>query len=171
MLKEINFAALAKQEVNARKRIRYLALAHFKDGLSRAAIAEALKVSRTSINKWVSSFLNEGLEGLNAISPSGRPSGLSLQQKQQLSHYIETHSELNQGGRLQGVDIQNYIASHFSVEYEISNIYRLLRELNFSWITSRSKHPKQSQEAQDVFKKLSNGNDPSHTMADPVRKC
>ena len=83
-----------------------------------------------------------------------------MQSKKALSDYIEAYSELNKGGRLQGVDIQNYIAEHFSIEYEISNIYRLLRELNFSWITSRSKHPKQSQEAQDVFKKLPDGNDP-----------
>ncbi len=170
MLKEINFVALAKQETNARKRMRYLALAHFQDGLSRYAIADALKVSRTSVNKWVSSFLNNGLEGLSEASRPGRPSGLTLQQKKTLSDYIETYSQLNQGGRLQGADIQAYIATHFAIEYEISNIYRLLRELDFSWITSRSKHPKQSQKAQDVFKKLSSGNDPSHTIADQVRK-
>jgi transposase len=171
VLKDIDFVALAKQEKNARKRMRYLALAHFKDGLSRYAIADALKISRTSINKWVSSFLNNGLPGLNELSRSGRPSGLTLKQKKALCVYIEDHSALNQGGRLQGIDIQNYIALHFSIEYEISNIYRLLRELGFSWITSRSKHPKQSQEAQDVFKKLSNGNDPSHPMADSTKKC
>ncbi|WP_082798331.1 winged helix-turn-helix domain-containing protein [Vibrio cidicii] len=28
--------------------------------------------------------------------------------------------------------------------------------MGFSWITSRSKHPKQSQEAQDDFKKIQN---------------
>ncbi len=143
--------------------MRYIALAHFKEGASRTAIADALKMSRTSINKWVSLFLNNGLEGLNDASPPGRPSGLTLKQKNKLGRYIEKHSELNQGGRLQAVDIQNYIAIHFSIEYEVSNIYRLLRELGFSWITSRSKHPKQSQEAQDVFKKLPNGNDPSHS--------
>ena len=152
MLTEIDFIALARKETNARKKMRYLALAHFKEGQSRAAIADALKISRTSINKWVSLFLNHGLEGLNDARRTGRPSGLTLQQKKALSDYIEAYSELNKGGRLQGVDIQNYIAEHFSIEYEISNIYRLLRELNFSWITSRSKHPKQSQEAQDFFK-------------------
>ena len=160
MLTEIDFIALARKETNARKKMRYLALAHFKEGQSRTAIADALKISRTSINKWVSLFLNHGLEGLNDARRTGRPSGLTLQQKKALSDYIEAYSELNKGGRLQGVDIQNYIAEHFSIEYEISNIYRLLRELNFSWITSRSKHPKQSQEAQDVFKKLPDGNDP-----------
>jgi len=32
----------------------------------------------------------------------------------------------------------------------------LLHALNFSWITSRSRHPKQSQEIQDDFKKIQN---------------
>ncbi|WP_102458604.1 winged helix-turn-helix domain-containing protein [Vibrio splendidus] len=32
--------------------------------------------------------------------------------------------------------------------------------MGFSWITSRSKHPKQSQQVQDDFKKIQNRNDP-----------
>ncbi|PTP18423.1 hypothetical protein CWO07_25070, partial [Vibrio splendidus] len=36
----------------------------------------------------------------------------------------------------------------------------LLHELNLSWITTRSKHPKQSEEAQESFKKIPNRNDP-----------
>ncbi|WP_372154290.1 MULTISPECIES: helix-turn-helix domain-containing protein, partial [unclassified Vibrio] len=36
--------------------MRLLALAHFKDGLSRTQIAKSLKVSRTSVNKWVRIF-------------------------------------------------------------------------------------------------------------------
>ena len=36
--------------------------------------------------------------------------------------------------------------------YELSNVYRLLRELGFSWITSRSRHPKQDGQVQEAFK-------------------
>lgn len=64
---------------------------------------------------------------------------------------------------------QSYISDRFGIEYEISNIYRLLHHLNFSWITSRSRHPKQDEGVQTFFKKLSNGNDPSHPLADPIR--
>nr|WP_155759590.1 winged helix-turn-helix domain-containing protein [Vibrio natriegens] len=32
--------------------------------------------------------------------------------------------------------------------------------MGFSWITSRSKHPKQSKQTQDDFKKIQNRNDP-----------
>nr|WP_258191571.1 helix-turn-helix domain-containing protein [Photobacterium profundum] len=37
--------------------MRFLALAHLKDGHSRTQIAKYLKVSRTSINKWIQVFL------------------------------------------------------------------------------------------------------------------
>ncbi|HFQ5284237.1 TPA: helix-turn-helix domain-containing protein [Vibrio vulnificus] len=42
--------------------MRLLALAHFKDGHSRTQIAKFLKVSRTSVNKWVQTFLEQGLK-------------------------------------------------------------------------------------------------------------
>ncbi|WP_424141072.1 helix-turn-helix domain-containing protein, partial [Psychromonas aquatilis] len=41
-------------------KMRLLALAHFQDGHSRTQIAQFLKVSRTSVNKWVSIYLSEG---------------------------------------------------------------------------------------------------------------
>ncbi|WP_368411011.1 winged helix-turn-helix domain-containing protein [Colwellia sp. 3_MG-2023] len=73
------------------------------------------------------------------------------------------------GGRLQVKNIQSYITEHFSVEYEISNIYRLLHHLNFSWITCRSRHAKQEESVQTLFKKLPDGNYPSHSVENPVR--
>jgi len=39
MLQNTNFTALAKRENNDRKRIRFLALADFQDGLKKAALA------------------------------------------------------------------------------------------------------------------------------------
>ncbi|EIV8505863.1 helix-turn-helix domain-containing protein [Vibrio parahaemolyticus] len=44
-------------------KMRLLALAHFKDGYSHTQIVKFLKVSRTSGNNWVQTFLEEGLEG------------------------------------------------------------------------------------------------------------
>ncbi|WP_170293577.1 helix-turn-helix domain-containing protein, partial [Shewanella litoralis] len=56
-MNNINLAALAKSEKSARKRIRYLALLHFTEGHSRTVIANMLKVSRTSVNAWVTNYL------------------------------------------------------------------------------------------------------------------
>ncbi|KZN54311.1 hypothetical protein N482_24545, partial [Pseudoalteromonas luteoviolacea NCIMB 1942] len=64
------------------------------------------------------------------------------------------HAESNDGGRLIGADIQTYISKRFNVNYQLGNVYRLLHSLELSWITTRSKHPKQSKEAQEAFKKV-----------------
>ncbi len=155
-----NFSQLIASTSNARMRIRLLAISHFVDGKNRTEIASFLKVSRTSVNKWVSQYLNEGLEGLIEKPHSGRPSLLSQSQRLQIKNYVIENAIKPQGGRLQGKDIQRYINSEFNVLYQKSNVYNLLNELNLSWITTRSKHPKQSKEAQDAFKKIPNRNDP-----------
>ncbi|EPS3401391.1 helix-turn-helix domain-containing protein [Vibrio vulnificus] len=53
--------------------MRLLALAHFKDGHSRTQMAKFLKVSRTSVNERVQTFLEEGLEGLQEKPRTSRP--------------------------------------------------------------------------------------------------
>lgn len=150
---DIDFLALAKAEPKARKRIRYLALAHFRQGHSRTDIAKFLKVGRNSVNKWVQRFLDDKI-------PPGRPAQLSDKQLKTIALYVEKQSKTEQGGRLTAYDIQAYVEAQFGISYEVSNIYRLLRLLGFSWITSRSRHPKQSQSVQDAYKKLPAGNDP-----------
>lgn len=150
---DIDFLALAKAEPKARKRIRYLALAHFRQGHSRTDIAKFLKVGRNSVNKWGQRFLDDKI-------PPGRPAQLSDKQLKTIALYVEKQSKTEQGGRLTAYDIQAYVEAQFGISYEVSNIYRLLRLLGFSWITSRSRHPKQSQSVQDAYKKLPAGNDP-----------
>ena len=92
----------------------------------------------------------------------GRPAGLNELQRSQLREFIDEQCLRTSGGRLQGMDIQAYIEQTFGVIYRLSNIYRLLHEMGFSWITSRSKHPKQAPQVQETFKKLPTGNDPLH---------
>ena len=58
---------------NARMRLRLLAVSHFIDGQSRTQIAIFLKVSRTSLNKWVHTYLHEGLDGLKEKSTQAAP--------------------------------------------------------------------------------------------------
>jgi hypothetical protein len=72
----------------------------------------------------------------------------------QLSQYIHDNSIKPKGGRLKAKIFVAYITQAFKVDYSIDNIYRLLHQLGFSWITSRSRHPKQSDEVQEAFKKF-----------------
>ncbi len=155
-LNNTDFRKLASQQKTIQMKMRLLALAHFKEGHSRTQIAKYLKVSRTSVNKWVQVFLEEGLEGLQEKPRTGRPAFLTLEQRKQLSEFIKNNAESSSGGRLVASDIHRYIVQHFDKHYHPNSIYYLLEHMVFSWITPRSKHPKQSQQIQDDFKKIPN---------------
>ena len=106
------------------------------------------RISNVTSHKPVAS-LDFGLAGLNAKPRSGRPPKLTQNQLAQVKSYVVDNAIKPQGGRLQGKDIQDYIEATFGVTYQKTNVYHLLHKLNLSWITTRSKHPKQSIEAQE----------------------
>ena len=155
-LQDYDFKALAKKQKSIQMKMRYLALWHFSNGMSRTQIAKSLGVSRTSVNLWVKIFLNEGIDALQHKPRGGKASYLSEAQKEQLKQFILDNSVKPNGGRLVGEDIRLYIQTQFSCTYHLDSVYVLLKKLGFSWVTSRSKHPKQSKEAQEAFKKIRN---------------
>jgi transposase len=161
--------ALSRKEPNARKRIRLLAVSLFFEGENRTNIAKRLNTARASVNKWVSNYLNNGVAGLNNKPIKGRPAKLTSQQLNTLSDYVKYSASSSEGGRLMGKDIAQYIYDQFNIRYHTDHIYKLLKKRGFSWITSRSKHPKQSNESQEAFKKVPSGNDPSHPRTSPFR--
>ncbi|WP_198402022.1 helix-turn-helix domain-containing protein [Shewanella benthica] len=69
--KNTDFNALARSQTSIQMKMRLLALAHFQDGKSQTQIAQFLKVSRTSVNKWVHVYLTEGLAGLQEKPHTG----------------------------------------------------------------------------------------------------
>lgn len=160
----IDFKSLIAKETNGRMRVRLMALSHIKEGANNSQTARNLHISRRIVNDWLKSFYAQGLDGLKEKSRSGRPSRLNEVQLAKLSEYIRNNSIKESGGRLNAQVLVNYIAQEFNLNYCVSNVYRLLHQLGFSWITSRSRHPKQSDEIQENFKKIRKGNDPH----DPV---
>ncbi|HAS6410520.1 TPA: IS630 family transposase [Vibrio vulnificus] len=154
-LNNIDFKKLASQQKSIQMKMRLLALAHFKEGHSRTQIAKFLKVSRTSVNKWVQTFLEEGLEGLQEKPRTGRPAFLNAEQREQLSQYIKARSSAKKIETISmNHTIHAYIVNEFGKHYHPDSIYYLLNHMGFSWITSRSKHPRQSRQIQDDFKKF-----------------
>jgi len=127
-----NLSSLVKKEQNARMKLKLLAVLHFKEGKSRYQIARYLKVSRTSVNGWVSKYLANGLEGLRDKKHPGRPTSLTRQQLKQLVIYLNQLLERRPVESVSGCDIQTYIVESFGVEYEKSAIYRLLNRLGYS---------------------------------------
>ena len=150
---EQELKALSNNVIDHRMRMRLLAVTHFKAGKNRARVARMLNVSRRMVNDWVANYLTGGINALESKKPSGRPSRLTEQQKAALAHYIEQQSQSCKGGRLNGEMLQSYIQATFGVSYHQNSIYNLLKSMNISWTTSRSKHPKQDIEIQEEFKK------------------
>ncbi len=103
-----DFSALINATSNARHRLKLLAISHFIDGKNRTEIASFLKVSRRSVNIWIKAYLDHGLAGLNAKSPTGRPPRLSPEQLAQVKSYIVDNAIKLEGGRLQGKDVQKF---------------------------------------------------------------
>lgn len=152
--------ALSKKEKNPNKRVRMLAVSLYLECHNRAQVARQLKVARRSVNNWVGEYLAHGLFGLKDKPRPGKPSALSIKQKQQLSRFIDNRTQTDKGGRLTGMHIKEYIQTEFGVDYHLSHIYKILSKLGYSWITSRSRHPKQQSGVQDAYKKVPTGNDP-----------
>ena len=104
-----------------------------------------------------------GQQITNSASPLTILKARDAPQLEQLAEFIKHRNAKCQGGRLTGEDVVHYIYTEFGVQYHLHHAYKILKQLGFSWITSRSKHPKQSIQDQESFKKLPTGNDPSHT--------
>ncbi|WP_425343400.1 helix-turn-helix domain-containing protein [Pseudoalteromonas piscicida] len=87
-----------------------------------------------------------------------------MRSRHNCSNILKNTVEIDNGCRLTGYRIKQYIEDGFNVSYHPNAIYKLSKNLDFSWITSRSRHPKQSEQVQQGFKKTANGidqNDPA----------
>jgi transposase len=73
-------------------RMPLLAIAHFKAGKNKAAVARTLNVRRRMVNEWVANYLKGGISALQSKKPSGRTPLLSSQQKAELLDYIKKQS-------------------------------------------------------------------------------
>ena len=58
-------------------------------------------MSRTSVNKWIRSYLDDGLVGLQEKAHIGRTKGLSKLQLLQLKDFVTTTLIKPNGGRVQ----------------------------------------------------------------------
>ena len=152
-LDDYDFVALAKVERNKKIYQRLTILAHLKNGVSKAKISRSLFISSDQISAWLKRFNQNGIEGLKDKPRSGRPRLLESSAHETLKEKIEESQTNLPGGRLRGEDIIKLIHREWGVTYSQSGIYYLMKDIGISWISARSKHPKQDEEAQEQFKK------------------
>jgi transposase len=121
-----NLSKLITSTSNAKLRMRLLAVAHFIDGKNRTQISGFLKVSRTSVNKWIKTYLSTGLAGLEEKKRTGRRKCLTEKQLVKLKAYIVNHTLKADNTKLLGKQVQTYIRVEFNVCYQKTHIYHLL---------------------------------------------
>ena len=148
------FVELYKKEINAKQKVRYLALILMHEKLNCSEVAKTIKMSTRSVQIWVNAFNDEGIEGILIKSPPGRPSRLSEEQKEELKRDVATHPRKlgYKFSNWEGKHVSEHIKRKFNVSLKVRRCQYLLHELGFSLQRPRYKFPKADSEQQDAFK-------------------
>jgi transposase len=149
-----DFKQLYKERGQQKYGIRLLALWKIQEGLSETKVCSLIGKTHKSIRRWRKSYEEGGLEALLNIR-DGRGRKARLVNKSSFEQDMNALETRQKGGRIRCQDIVDYIAQKHNLTYSRSGMYHILHRFGFSWITSRSKHPKQNQEEQEAFKKTS----------------
>jgi transposase len=148
-----NFLKLYQTERNARGKIRFLALHHLQQGRSKAAVCELLCISWHTLTSWVLWYKKEGVGRLRQKAQGRGAKPKISAPKEELQLAISKLQEDREGGRIIGDDIRKMIAETYQVNYNNNYIYELLSNMDLSWVSVRSKHPKSDPAAMEAFKK------------------
>ena len=106
-----------------------------------------------TLQNWLTSFRANGISGLYVKTTKHKPSKLSHDVKLWISKFMKTLYSNQIGGRITGTQLLSLVKKRFSVECCLQTIYNTLHDLNLSWISCRSKHPKSDIEVQELYKK------------------
>ena len=149
-----DFKILLKTEPSTQTRLRYMGLAHIQNGVSCEEVATMLFVSRRAVSSWIRRFKDGGLDGLKTQHGRGAKSKLSKDKEDEFRNMVIKQQASRKGGRLRGEDMRAMLKQNFGIECSLATVYGILKNVGMSWITSRSRHPKQDPAAQELFKKL-----------------
>jgi transposase len=148
---------IAATTKNASQSRRLLSLAAVLDGMSRTEAARIGGMDRQTLRDWVHRFNESGPDGLKDSWSKGNPARLSPDQQAELAHLVETGPDRAVHGvvRWRRIDLQRLIAERFGVVYHERTVGKVLKQLGFSHISARPRHPAQDGQTVAAFKKTS----------------
>lgn len=148
---------LAAATRNANQSRRLLSIAAVRDGMNRTEAARIGGMDRQTLRDWVHRFNERGPDALQDTWSKGNPPRLSPDQQGELARLVETGPDRAVDGvvRWRRVDLQRVIAERFGVTYHERTVGKILRQLGFSRITARPRHPAQDGPIMAAFKKTS----------------
>lgn len=143
---------LSKSEKNKRIAVRIQAIALASQGLTCPQIIQMTGYPRRTIQRWVSKYNDEGIEGLIDKKRIGRPARLPIERFGQFCECVDAGPS-GCSATLYGRDIQQILARNFGVVYSLDGVYKLLHRIGYSCIKPRSRHEKADPLKQEEFKK------------------
>jgi transposase len=149
-----DFEALYKQRGQQKYGLRLFALWKIQSGVTETVVCELISKTHSTIRKWRQLYEEKGLEELLKIR-KGRGRKPRIKTSSQIDLALEAWNKKTKGGRIRVQDLVDYFSNEKGICYSVSGFYHVLHRLGYSWITSRSRHPKQNQETIDAFKKTS----------------
>lgn len=153
-LNQHDFDKLAKSpKSSAREKLRFLALAHVKEGYPFFEVAKMLRVYPRTISSWVRKFREEGVDGLRDRYRGGAQLCLPDDKYEEFRDLVIALQACRKGGRIRGEDVRELLQSKYGIQCSLATVYNTLRRAKLVWITGRSQHPKANKEAQLSFKK------------------
>ena len=146
---------LAAGTKNANQSRRLLSLAAVLEGMNRTDAARIGGMDRQTLRDWVHRFNERGPDGLKDTWSKGNPPRLSADQQADLTRLVETGPDRAVHGvvRWRRVDLQRLIAERFGVAYHERTVGKILKQLGFSHISARPRHPAQDGDTVAGFKK------------------
>jgi transposase len=146
---------LAARVRDAGQARRLLAIAAVLDGASREEAAKIGGMDRQTLRDWVIRFNDQGADGLiNKASP-GAPSKLTAEHRAFLARLVEEGPIPAVHGvvRWRACDLIMRLYEEFGLSVSDDTIYRALKDLGFSHVSTRPRAYKQDPEAMEAFKK------------------
>ena len=145
---------LAKGSKDANQIRRLLLLAAVRDGMNREDAARMGGMDRQTLRDWVHRFNEAGPDGLLDHRASGGVPRLSASQKAELAAIVESGPDVKIDSvvRWGRVDLQRVIKERFGVDFHERHVGTILKQLGFSHMSARPRHPGQNVEVIEAFK-------------------
>ncbi len=123
-----------KRSISEREWKRRKGYELLRKGARKADIARTLEVSWNTVGRWEKRMKNGGSGSWKDVKPPGKPSKLSVKQRQALMKILVN------GALARGYPtdlwtlkrVAEVIRQEFGVEYNVTHVWRVLRDLGFS---------------------------------------
>jgi transposase len=139
-----------KQANDAEQKTRIRAIIRLKQGASKCAVAEEFLITRKSLYYWIEVYNEKGVSALK-FSKGGRPEG---NPKWDTSIFDKLVVEIDKQDKYWSIPLmQEWIKENYKEDIPENTVWYHMRNLNYSYKSSRPHPVKGDKKKQNSFKK------------------